>query len=298
MVRTARGRADIESASFGMMKIALATSTAWPNLSPDDANLGAELAAAGFDAKPAVWSEPSIDWSAFDLVIIRSCWDYHLRCDDFLAWTKHLEKQGVAIANTASTVKWNAHKSYLFDLERKGVRVPATLLLKKGAKAPRPEEKRLVIKPAISASAHETHLVDASHAAAVLDRLLAQGDVIVQEFVSEVTTDGEWSLIYFDRELSHSVKKEPRRGDFRVQEEHGGSSEGGEPPASVLLLAEQALNAVDEDLLYARVDIVERPSGALLMELELIEPGLFFGKDPLAGRRFAAAVKSWTTAAF
>ena len=281
-----------------MMKIALATSAAWPNLSPDDANLGEELAGAGFKAQPVVWSDPAVDWSAFDLVIIRSCWDYHLRCDEFLAWAKRLEKEDVAIANTASTLKWNAHKSYLFDLERKGVRVPATLLLKKGAKAPRPEERRLVIKPAVSASAHETHLVDSTDAPPLLERMLAHGDVIVQEFISEVTTDGEWSLIFFDRELSHAVKKAPRRGDFRVQEEHGGSSDAGTPPASVRLLAEQALNAVDEDLLYARVDVVERASGALLMELELIEPGLFFRKDPLAGRRFGAAVKSWTTAAF
>jgi glutathione synthase/RimK-type ligase-like ATP-grasp enzyme len=154
----------------------------------------------------------------------------------------------------------------------------------------------MVIKPAVSASAYETHLVDGAHAPEVLERLLAQGDVVVQEFVPEVTSAGEWSLIYFDRVFSHAVKKAPKLGDFRVQEEHGGTFERGDPPAQAVLVAESALRAVDDDLLYARVDVVEREAGPLLMELELIEPSLFFRADPLAPARFAVAVKEWLTA--
>ena len=278
------------------MRVALATSEKWPQLSPDDQPVGDELSRVGIFADYAVWSDPNVDWRAFDLVVIRSCWDYHLRLGEFLAWLDRLAERGVPVENERAVVRWNAHKSYLLDLERKGVRIPATLLLRQGSKAPHPETSRLVVKPAVSASAYETHLVNDADAPAVLERLLAQGDVVVQEYVHEVASDGEWSLIYFDRVFSHAVRKAPKVGDFRVQEEHGGSSERGEPPASVLLVAERALAAVDEDLLYARVDVVERMSGPLLMELELIEPSLFLRMDPAAASRFAAAVRLWLTA--
>ncbi|HEX6177344.1 MAG TPA: hypothetical protein VF057_03225 [Thermoanaerobaculia bacterium] len=278
------------------MRVALATSEKWPQLSPDEQSLGDELTRVGIFAEAAVWSDPDVAWSEFDLVVIRSCWDYHLRLDEFLEWLDQLEEEGVPVENEPSVVRWNAHKSYLLDLERQGVPIPATLLLRQGSKVPHPEAAKLVVKPAVSASAYETHLVNAMQAPQLLERLLGRGDVIVQEYVHEVASEGEWSLVYFDRVLSHAVKKAPKSGDFRVQEEHGGSSEPGEPPAPVLLVAEKALAAVDDDLLYARVDVVERASGSLLMELELIEPSLFFRMDPLAAKRFADAVRTWLTA--
>lgn len=273
------------------MRVALATSAKWPELSPDDQPLRHELARIGVAAEPAIWTDREVDWKSFALVVIRSCWDYHLVPDRFLGWLESLDQDRVAVANRMDVVEWNAHKQYLLDLERHGVRIPATLVLPQGSKTPRPEAARLVVKPAISASAFETHLTDGNGAPVILERLLAQGDVIVQEFIPEVVTDGEWSLVYFEGHLSHAVKKAPKRGDFRVQEEHGGSAEPGEPPASVAMLAERALRSVGEEVLYARVDVVERDQGALLMELELIEPSLFLRLDPLAPRRFAEAIK-------
>ena len=268
--------------------MALATSEKWPQLSPDDLDLVPELARVGIDAAPAVWSDPVVDWRRFDLVVIRSCWDYHRRIAEFLYW---LDRLTTPVANPREVIRWNSHKGYLLELERKGVAIPATQVIRKGSEPPELADAHVIIKPAISASANETHrFASASEAMADLERLVQAGDVIVQEFVDEVISDGEWSLMFFDRELSHAVKKAPKPGDFRVQQELGGSALAGDPPRRVLEAAQRALAAVDHDLLYARVDCVDRAAGAVLMELELIEPSLFFGTSEGSSARFAAAV--------
>jgi glutathione synthase/RimK-type ligase-like ATP-grasp enzyme len=273
-----------------LMKIALATSSHWPQLAPEESSLIPALTAKGVDAQPAVWSDPSIDWSQFDRVVIRSCWDYHLRLDEFLRWIETVP----SLRNPATVVRWNSHKSYLLELERKGVRIPATLLIRKGAaedsRAPM-IQGRVIVKPAVSASAYETHLFDSfGQALDDIQRLARDHDVVIQEFVPEVIGDGEWSLIYFDRQFSHAVKKAPKAGDFRVQQELGGSALAAVASELLLRTAQQALDAVEGQLLYARVDLVDAAKGPLLMELELIEPSLFLGTDPEATGRFAAAI--------
>src|SRR5207253_9245605 len=119
--------------------------------SPDDQHLPGTLRAAGLDARPVVWSDGDVEWREFDLVVIRSCWDYHLRSREFLSWIHRLERDGVPLLNPPSVVRWNMHKSYLFDLESRGVRIPPTQII--------PSDDRLIVKPAVSASAHSTHLM-------------------------------------------------------------------------------------------------------------------------------------------
>lgn len=245
--------------------IGLATSEKFPALSPDDAELVSELRKLGLDAHPVVWSDPAVDWSSFDLVVIRSCWDYHLRVTEFSAWIDLLVGERVDLFNPPDVVRWNMHKSYLLDLAADGVRIPRTRI-----------ERDVIVKPAVSASAHQTHLL--------------RGDVIVQEFVPEVIHDGEWSLVFFDRQFSHATKKTPKSGDFRVQEEHGGSSTPMKASQTMIGEAERVIGCVGGDLLYARVDVVDRPAGVTLMELELIEPWLFLTTAPGATRRFAEAI--------
>ena len=273
------------------MRIALATSEKWPRLHPDDQQLLGELRNLGAQPAPAIWSDPAIDWSAFDLVVIRSCWDYHLRLPEFMRWLMGLDRAGVAAANPSAVVRWNSHKGYLVELEARGVAIPATQVVRSGAPVPDAIDGRVIVKPAISASANETHLfADAGEATVDLARLLAAGDVIIQEFVPEVISDGEWSAIYFGGRFSHAVKKAPKAGDFRVQQELGGSATAAPLPPSVREAAERALAAVDGNLLYARVDLVERAGGVVLMELELIEPSLFFDTDAGSSRRFAEVI--------
>jgi glutathione synthase/RimK-type ligase-like ATP-grasp enzyme len=244
------------------MRVALATSENWPELSPDDADLAGELRTLDVDAAPAIWSDASIDWSAFDTIVIRSCWDYHLRPDQFARWIDSLR---VPVLNPPRIIGWNMHKSYLLDLASKGVRIPRTEIV-----------RDVIVKPAISASAHNTHLM--------------RGEVIVQEFVEEIVSDGEWSIVFFDCRFSHSVKKVPKAGDFRVQEELGGTSTAMPAPQHVIDAAARAVEAVEGDLLYARVDVVDRPQGVTLMELELIEPMLFLKYAPGLTARFASSI--------
>ena len=249
--------------------IALATSEKCPALSPDDAELVGELKKLTRDARPVVWSDPAVDWSAFELVVIRSCWDYHLRVEEFSAWIDLLLQEHVPMLNPRDVVRWNMHKSYLLDLAAMGVRIPRTRI-----------ERDVIVKPAVSASAHQTHLL--------------RGDVIVQEFVHEIVDDGEWSLVFFDRKFSHAAKKTPKSGDFRVQEEHGGSSTPMIASPAMIAEAERIIACVEGELLYARVDVVDRPAGVTLMELELIEPWLFLMTEPGATQRFAEAIAART----
>jgi glutathione synthase/RimK-type ligase-like ATP-grasp enzyme len=267
--------------------VALATSERWPNLAPDDLPLASELNAAGIDAVPAVWTDPDVDWALFDAVIIRSTWDYHRRRDDFARWTGELP---VPLFNPPAVVRWNMHKGYLLELGKNGVLIPRTEMIQ----TPRPPSWNgpLIVKPAVSASAYETHhFDDASSAASDIERLLAHGDVIVQEFVPEVLQNGEWSVVFLDGALSHTVRKLPKAGDFRVQEELGGSTTAERAPSRVVDAAAAILDTAGADVLYARVDVVERPAGVTLMELELIEPVLFFGKAPESARMLARALR-------
>lgn len=267
--------------------VALATSEKWPKLAPDDLPLASELNAAGIDAVPAVWTDPEIDWALFDAVIIRSTWDYHRRRDDFARWTGELP---VPLFNPPAVVRWNMHKGYLLELGKNGILIPRTEMIQ----TPQPPSWNgpLIVKPAVSASAYETHRFDdASSAAADIERLLAHGDVIVQEFVPEVLRNGEWSIVFLDGTLSHTVRKLPKAGDFRVQEELGGSATAERAPSHVVDAAAAILDAAGADVLYARVDVVERPTGVTLMELELIEPVLFLRKAPESARTLAHAVK-------
>ena len=248
------------------MKVGLATSEQWPQLSPYDSGLAPALREIGVDARPVVWSDASVDWRAFDAVIVRSCWDYHLRPDVFAKWIDTLP---VPLFNPPQVIRWNMHKSYLLDLASRGVRIPRTQIA-----------RDVIVKPAISASAHNTHLM--------------RGDVIVQEFVEEIVRDGEWSLIFFDRQFSHSMRKTPKQGDFRVQEELGGTSVALAAPPHLVAEAARILGKVEGDLLYARVDVVDRPQGVTLMELELVEPVLYLDAAPGVTRRFAEAIARHT----
>jgi glutathione synthase/RimK-type ligase-like ATP-grasp enzyme len=275
---------------ISLLRVALATSARWPQLAPEESSLIPELASRGLDARPAVWSDPSIDWSQFDRVVIRSCWDYHRRLDEFLRWIDLVP----SLCNPAHVIRWNSHKSYLLELAKKGVRIPRTALMTRGVAEdvdPAMTAGRLIVKPAVSASAYETHLFDSfDEARGIVGRLASDHDVIIQEFVPEVVEEGEWSLIYFARQFSHAVHKAPKSGDFRVQQEHGGSASHGKASPGLLRAAESALNMVEGELCYARVDLVDTSRGPLLMELELIEPSLFLATDPDATRRFADAI--------
>ena len=281
------------------LRVALATQSALPELCADDRLLVPALAAHGVHAVAAVWDDPSVDWTTFDAVVIRSCWDYHLKHDAFLAWIAHLERAGVAVWNLPAVIRWNAEKTYLRDLEALGVRVVPTRWIEAASTALLSDVLRdagwdaAVVKPAISASAHETWRT--SRETSVRDEsrfraMTARGRVLVQPFMEAIVADGEWSLVFIGGEFSHAMLKRARSGDFRVQSEHGGSASRGDPGAHVVGQARHALHTGSGDSLYARVDGCVVRGEFVLMELELIEPLLYFAEHPDAPARFAESL--------
>jgi len=280
-------------------RVALATQAALPELYADDRLLIPALAARGVHAGAAVWDDPSVDWTTFGAVVIRSCWDYHLKHDVFLAWIDRLERVGVAVFNAPRVIRWNAEKGYLRDLEQRGVQVVPTRWIERGSLASLHDVlhdagwENAVVKPAISASAHETWRTSLESTArddARFRTMVDRGRVLVQPFMETVVTIGEWSLVFIDGACSHAMLKRARSGDFRVQSEHGGTAVRGDPGTHVVEQARRALVAAGGDSLYARVDGCVVDGEFVLMELELIEPLLYLAEHPEAPDRFAAAL--------
>jgi glutathione synthase/RimK-type ligase-like ATP-grasp enzyme len=279
--------------------VALATGAAFADL-PENRVLAAALAGHGVTAEPAVWSDPGVRWARYRAVVIRSCWDYHRRLDDFLAWVDALGRERVTLWNARSLVRWNARKRYLADLAARGVAVAPTVWLAPDD-APRAAERlagtgwsHVVLKPEVSSSAHDTwaaRLPLAPPDAERLDALLRRGAALVQPYLSEIPERGEHCLVFVDGRFSHAIVRRAAPGDFRVQREYGGTVEPVVPSSGVQRWAEGVLRLVRPRPLYARVDAVLTDGGPCLMELELIEPSLYFDVVPEGAERLAAAIR-------
>lgn len=278
--------------------IALATSEEFPDLEPDSQLLLPALAERGIEVRPVVWTDPTADWSAFDMVVIRSTWDYFHRAGEWAAWLDRVEVTGTPMLNPLRMIRWNSHKSYLQQLSAAGVPVVDTVMTQ--GSAPVGLEDLMagagwddaIVKPAIDGGASGLFRVsDVPDAQARFEALRARGDVLVQPFLPSIVTEGELSLFYFGGELSHTVVKRPKPGDIRVQPEHGGAYELVGPTSEMIQVAARVFDAIDDDLLYARVDLVRAPDNTLrLIELEVIEPRLWLELDPAAPGRFADAL--------
>jgi glutathione synthase/RimK-type ligase-like ATP-grasp enzyme len=280
-------------------RLAVATSAGYPSIQPDDAHLAATLERLGVQPVVCVWNDPAVDWSAFDAVLIRTIWDYFKHHAAFLGWLDRLDRLGVPTINDSALLRWNSDKRYLLELAAHGVDVIPTRL---ASAAELPDVlaamtgRQVVVKPSISGSAWHTLRGDAGDAAlaAAVAQLPRELDYLVQPFVPEVVSEGEWSLLYFAGEFSHAVLKRPAAGDYRVQGEHGGSAEPARPDAATLAAADRALATVAAighgDQAYVRVDGVVSGGRFLIMELELIEPFLHLAVHPAAAERLAQDV--------
>jgi glutathione synthase/RimK-type ligase-like ATP-grasp enzyme len=267
-----------------------------PEPDPDQALLVAALERAGIEPVVAAWDDPSADWGGLDVAVLRSTWNYHLRLGAFLAWAEETARR-TTLFNAPEVIRWNADKRYLLDLASRGFRVVPTEIVDRGAQADLEEilARRswcdVVLKPAVSAGSFETHRVDRVSGPPIFDRLVAERDVMVQPYLGSVETYGERSMILIDGELTHAIRKSPRfaGGDERV--------EGPLPIApEERALATAIWATLPRGLLYARVDLArdDRFEPAV-MELELIEPSLFFLQSPPALERFVAAIARRTS---
>ncbi|MEV0954173.1 hypothetical protein [Promicromonospora sp. NPDC050249] len=274
-------------------RVALATCSQLPDLDKDDVPLIAALAQRGVTAEPAVWDDPAVDWSAYDLVLVRSTWDYSPRHDEFLAWARSLPK----VANSADVIEWNTDKRYLRVLEVAGIPViptiwldPARHLSKRAVHTRMPAFGDFVVKPVVSAGAKNTgryQPVSAqSRAKAIAHavRLLDDGRwVMIQPYVTSVDTAGETCLIFIDGELTHAVRKNalltgPAEDTSELYAEE--EKEAFEATPAQIDVAERALavarEATGAEFTYARVDLVSGDDGVpMVIELELTEPSLW-----------------------
>ena len=277
-------------------RVALATCAEVPQLDEDGPALLDALADPGVEGVPAVWDAPDADWASFDLVVIRSTWDYAERRDRFVAWAESLAR----VLNPAAIVRWNTDKRYLRDIAAAGVPVVPTEFLEPGDSF-EPPDGRFVVKPAISAGARNSAAYDArehEQARGHVDELLAAGrTVMLQPYLRGVDAHGETALVYVGGSYSHAVRKGPllRAGqppgqELYLEEELAPR----EPTAAERGTAERALAAAPidpDDLLYARVDLLPGPDGMpVVIELELTEPSLFLAYGDGAADALAEAV--------
>lgn len=279
-------------------RVALITWSGLPGGAESERLLLPHLAAANVEAQFVDW-QSDCDWTEFDLAVLRSCWNYHLHDAEFTAWLRRTAAV-VRVLNDLETVLWNKNKFYLRELQEQGIEIAPTIFVAAaeeigpGSRAQIESWKKVVVKPAVSASAHDTYLVDSAKfpEADELRSLMRGQAFLVQQFIPEIQTEGEISFTYIDGCYSHAVRKKPAAGDFRVQQEHGGSAEAVSPSASLLEQVDAIANAVPHvrQSLYCRIDIIERSGKPILMELELIEPEIYLTLAEGSAKRLAEAI--------
>jgi glutathione synthase/RimK-type ligase-like ATP-grasp enzyme len=250
------------------------------------------------------WDDPQVDWSQTKAVLFRSTWDYFDRFQEFLNWLKLISSK-TELINSHALISWNLDKRYLLELNKKGVRFPPTEFIEKGSTAPLTDilelfhSSVLVLKPCVSGAGRHTYLLDRSgveNYKMLFQDLVAKEPMMVQEFQNNIVSRGEISLMVINGVFTHAVLKKAKSGDFRVQDDFGGTVHDYEPTEEEIQFALKAVLACPEIPVYARVDIFYGNDNCLsLGELELIEPELWFRKQPAAADVLAKAIEQKLT---
>lgn len=257
------------------------------------------LAARGLTSLRVDWADPAMDWNSVGRAVIRSTWDYFHRFDEFSCWLDAVSRH-TRLINDPEIVRWNWDKRYMGDLDAAGVKVVPTRFFAAGD-APRLVEaaqeagwEEIVLKPVVSGAGRLTFRASGRDEIEALQttfaNCLAAEAMLIQPFQPEIVTRGETSLIVIDGKYTHAVRKIARAGEFRVQDDHGGVVQPTEASSGEIEFALGAVAACPRRPTYARVDIVQTADGPRLMELELIEPELFFRFCPEAADSLAGAI--------
>ncbi len=278
-------------------RVALAT-CAEVGLDADDVSLPSELEERGIEATSMVWDDHDADWSSFELVVVRSTWDYAGRREEYLAWARHVESVAT-LANPEPVLAWSTDKRYLAELEGAGIPVVPTTFFAPGSEVELPEDAEFVVKPVISAGSRDTARYapdERDRAQEHAQRLLHTGrHVMVQPYLHQVDTDGETALLYLDGVFSHAVRKGPllRPGapasTDKLYVPEVISPRAASPDQRAL--ADRVIGALPfASLLYARVDMIGTDDGHRVLEVERAEPSLFLELDQDAAGRLADGI--------
>jgi glutathione synthase/RimK-type ligase-like ATP-grasp enzyme len=268
----------------------------------DDEHAIGPLSELGWRVSTVSWRQTEIPWREFDAVIIRSTWDYWDDVPAFLEVLRQIDRES-RLANSLEIVRWNLEKTYLVDLERKGVGIVPTIW--PGEVKPdsfqafsgQLKSDELVIKPVIGANGEKAFRVspaDPEQRRAMISDCFTDRRALVQRFMPAILTEGEYSLFFFSGAFSHAILKIPAESEFRSQEERGAVIRAVVPEQHLLMRGQQALAALAGTPLYARIDFVrDDEDDFLVMELELIEPSMYLRTDPGAPMRFARAIDTF-----
>ena len=270
------------------------------NILDEEQLLKAALENQGLTVDITYWNNPSYDWSKTRSLIFRTIWDYFERFDEFLLWLEEVRHK-TQLINSYELVKWNIDKHYLKELSEKGIQIVPTYFAKKNSQINLVEiiESQqwndVVIKPAISASAYKTFKIleeTVNSNEKLFKDLLNQRDMLVQPFINTIEKFGEASLMVIDGKFTHAILKKAKPGDFRVQDDFGGTVHDYVPTKKEIEFAEMVIEKCKAKPLYGRVDIMwDNEKNVYLSELEIIEPELWLRNYPKSAESIAEAVK-------
>jgi hypothetical protein len=268
----------------------------------DDDLVHAPLRRLGWEIDDVAW-DATVDWNEYDVVVIRSTWDYQRDPERFIAALQRIEDSSATLYNSLAMVKWNIDKNYLFDLQGKGIEIVPSLRIQTLALGDVQmmfqhfATDKIVLKPMLGANADDTFRIHRDTAEAELREIceiFSTKTCLAQPFMHNIMTEGEFSLIYLDGRLSHSIIKTVGKDNFYVQEEHGGGVVPlSEPESGLVAAADKTISVLPETPMYARIDFVRTEHNRFaLMELELIEPCLYFRFGEHSAMDFAKAIDS------
>ncbi len=271
------------------------------NVLLEDRLIGEALQAQGLKVHRTSWDNPTFDWATTGVAVVRTTWDYFHRAKEFAAWLDKVQHI-TQLINPIETLRWNMDKHYLQDLANRGVNIVPTQFIEIGETQTLQDIvaatgwQKLIIKPAISGAARHTYKMAIDQVAAheaIFKELIAEEAMLLQPFMDTVETHGEVSHMVFGGKYSHSVLKRAKAGDFRVQDDHGGTVYPYEASEAEIAYAEMVTAQCSPVPAYARVDVMWDSNNELaLVELELIEPELWMRKHPQSASLFADALVS------
>ncbi len=286
-----------------MPRCAFLTMDSLENFEAYDELLIDPMASLGWEVDMVSWRAVDPDWDRYRAVVIRSPWDYQQDVEQFLDVLQQIDQSSARLENPLSLVRWNIDKSYLRDVEKKGVPIVPTLWRDSFDAAglsrafDRLDTDELIIKPRVSANADDTYRIKNpadDKTLKSLEKTFSTRPYLVQPFMDSILHEGEYSLFFFGEQYSHTIVKRPASGDFRVQEEHGGRLQTIEADELLMERSRKVMDILSPNPLYARVDMVRtNDDDYALMELELIEPSLYFNMDPDSPERFAKVFDRW-----
>ena len=261
--------------------------------------LKASLEAQGLKVDITFWDNPSYEWQETKSVLFRTVWDYFERFDEFWEWLEQV-KTKTRLINSYELIEWNIDKHYLRDLKNNGIQVVPTYFADRGNNiglkeiAKLNDWKHIVIKPAISASAFNTYKItndEIEQNEQLFHELLQTHDMLVQPFFSTISELGEASLMVFGGKFTHAILKKAKAGDFRVQDDFGGTVYDYNPTQEEIKFAEKVCQSCTSLPIYGRVDFVwDSNKHIYLSELEIIEPELWIRHRPESANKIAEAV--------